>query len=94
MEHFRSVVGVPVLDMRYEELVDDQEAMTRRILEFVDLPFDERCLEFHQTKRAAGTLSYEQVTRPIYSSSLSRADRFVDLLDPLREALRGQGVIE
>jgi tetratricopeptide (TPR) repeat protein len=94
IDHFRAVIDVPVLDVAYEALVADQEPLTRRVLEFVDLPFDERCLQFHRTKRAAGTLSHEQVTRPIYSSSLSRADRFGELLDPLRDALRGYGIID
>jgi tetratricopeptide (TPR) repeat protein len=94
IEHFRTVVDLPLLDVSYEQLVADPETNTRAILDFADLPFDDRCLRFHETKRAAGTLSYEQVTRPVYQTSVSRADRFGALLDPLRDALRAEDVID
>ncbi|MDB5358526.1 MAG: uncharacterized protein JWN24_4979 [Phycisphaerales bacterium] len=72
MEHWKQVLSLPMLEMRYEDLVADKEAQTRRMLEFLDLPWDERCLSFHQNKRYVATASREQVRKPIYASSVGR----------------------
>ena len=87
MEHWRTVLDIPLVELDYEVMVADQEETTRRILEFCGLPWDERCLRFHEEKRSEGTLSFDQVRRPIYRSSVGRAERFGPLLDPLRTAL-------
>ncbi|MHC5114358.1 MAG: tetratricopeptide repeat-containing sulfotransferase family protein [Planctomycetota bacterium] len=87
MEHWRTVLDVPMLDLDYETLVADQEATTRRIIEFCDLPWDDACLKFHEVRRAERTQSLDQVRKPLYGSSVGRAERFGALLDPLREAL-------
>jgi Flp pilus assembly protein TadD len=89
MAHWRAVLPVDVLDVSYETLIDDQEAQTRRIVEHCGLEWDDRCLRYHETKRAAVTLSHAQVRRPMYRTSVGRAERFGALLDPLREALAG-----
>ncbi len=85
--HWRQVLGADLLEINYEDLVSDQEAVSRRIIEFLDLPWDDACLEFHQSRRFDRTLSFDQVRRPMYRSSVGRGDRFGAVLDPLREAL-------
>ena len=55
-----------ILEVPYEELVADQEAWTRKILDFVGLEWDERCLAFHETKRSVVTASAWQVRQKIY----------------------------
>jgi hypothetical protein len=87
MAHWSQVLDYPVLDVQYEELIGNQEAVTRRILEFCDLPWDSRCLRFHQTRRAVRTLSYDQVRRPIYDTSVGRHKPFEAYLWPLKEVL-------
>lgn len=72
MAHWKSVLDLPILDVRYEELVADPAAQTRRMLDFLELPWDDRCLMFHQNKRVVTTASRDQVRRPIYSSSVGR----------------------
>jgi hypothetical protein len=89
MAHWAAVLDIPMLEVRYEDLVDDQESWTRRIIDFCGLPWDDQCLRFYEDRRAALTLSYDQVRRPIYRRSLARAERFGALLDPLRRALAG-----
>ena len=71
----------------YEELVELQEAWTRRLVEFCGLPWDEACLRFHETERAVRTASSEQVRRPIYRDSKDEWQLYTSHLDPLREAL-------
>jgi Flp pilus assembly protein TadD len=90
MAHWRRVfaaLGRPQLELLYEDMVTDQEARTRALLEFVGLPWDERCLRFHETRRDVGTASYDQVRRPIYNTSIGRWKRFERHLGPLQEAL-------
>jgi len=87
MRHWTSVVDLPILSVEYEQMVADTETQTRRLLEFLGLPFDERCLRFHESRRVVFTASNDQVRRPIYTSSVRRHERYLAHLGPLREAL-------
>jgi tetratricopeptide (TPR) repeat protein len=87
MSHWQEVLDLPILEVRYEELVADPLRVGRQIVEFCGLAWDERCLTFHESGRFAYTLSYDQVRRPIYDSSIGRAGHFQRHLGPLREAL-------
>ncbi|MBD3618697.1 MAG: tetratricopeptide repeat protein [Chromatiales bacterium] len=69
--------------VRYEELVADQERMTREVLDFVGLPWDDACLSFHESKRVARTASYAQVTQKIYTSSRYRYKNYYEQLKPV-----------
>ena len=83
------MLDLPWLEVVYEELVADQEGQSRRILEFLDLEWDDRCLRFHESSRDVMTLSYDQVRRPMYAGSMGRWRGFEAHLGPLREALAG-----
>ncbi len=72
-----------VLEVSYEDLVRDQEAQTRRLLEFAGLPWDEACLGFHATRRRVTSASAAQVRQPLYTHSIGRAEPFARWLDPL-----------
>lgn len=92
MEHWHAVCQVPMLSLQYEELVNDPENWTRRLVEFCGLPWDESCVRFHEQKSqwnptAAPTLSHDQVRQPIYTSSVGRAAQFEAFIEPLRSAL-------
>ncbi len=87
MDHWRRVLPEPPLEIQYESLVADPEGLTRAILDFLGLPFDEKCLRYWESGRVARTASYDQVNRPIYTGSVGRARRFERHLAPLREAL-------
>ena len=92
MEHWRRVLDTPILEVRYELLVAEPEREARRMLGFLDLPFDEACLRHHESDRAVTTLSSAQVRRPVYRSSLGRWRNYGTRLAPLVAALREQGV--
>ena len=87
MEHWKSVLSVPILEVKYEELVADQEGISRQMVEFCGLPWDERCLNFHEAERVVTTHSYDQVRRPIYKQSVARWKNYESHLTPLIEAL-------
>ncbi|MHC5007387.1 MAG: tetratricopeptide repeat-containing sulfotransferase family protein, partial [Planctomycetota bacterium] len=92
MTHWKQVVPQPILEVGYEALVDDLEAESRRIIEFVGLDWDDACLRFHASGRIVRTASYEQVRQPIYRSSIGRYQRFEHHLGPLFEALQAASV--
>jgi tetratricopeptide (TPR) repeat protein len=87
MDHWARVLPVPVFELRYEELTADQEAVSRRLVEFCGLDWDERCLRFHDTRRPVRTASTLQVRRPMYRSAVGRWKRYEAHLGPLLEAL-------
>jgi len=60
------------MQIRYEDIVSDQENTTRAVIDFVGEPWDDACLSHHLTKRVSRTISYEQVTNKVYTSSVSR----------------------
>jgi tetratricopeptide (TPR) repeat protein len=72
MAHWRNVIPNPVFELSYEAMVDNQEETTRSLLEFCGLPWDERCLDFHQNERIALTASYDQIRQPMYRDSMGR----------------------
>jgi tetratricopeptide (TPR) repeat protein len=88
MEHWRRVLPRgAMLEVQYEDLVEDLENQARRIVDFCGLPWDDRCLAFHATERAVRTASVSQVRQPIYRSSIQRWRRYEKHLGPLIEAL-------
>ena len=87
MEHWRQVLPLPIYELQYEDLVADPEGEIPRLLEFVDLPFDEACLEPHKAKRQTKTASYDQVRQPIYRKSAEKWRKYEKHLGPLMEAL-------
>jgi tetratricopeptide (TPR) repeat protein len=83
--HWRSVLPRDrFLDVPYSDLTADQEAWTRRILEFIGLPWDPRCLEFHQTVRPVNTASVWQVRQKMYKTSVQRWHNYEKFIGPLR----------
>ena len=87
MAHWREVLPRPPLEIQYEALVADLEGHTRRILEHCGLPWDDRCLAFHETRRSVVTPSTWQVRQPLYSGSIGRWRRYERHLGPLLTAL-------
>jgi hypothetical protein len=71
--------------VRYEDLVSDPEPWARRIVEFVGLPWDGRCLEFQKNRRAVVTSSFWQVRQSIYRQSVDRWRHYAAFLGPLSD---------
>ena len=87
MDHWDDVLPGKVLRVQYEDVVSDIETQVRRMLDYCDLPFEENCLQFHQTERAVRTASSEQVRQPIYSAALEHWRNYDAHLDELKESL-------
>jgi len=92
MAHWERVLPGRVLQLRYEDLVADQEAQSRRLLEFCGLEWEDACLRFHENKSPIATASAVQARQPIYSGSMDRWKRYGEQLDPLRNQLEAAGI--
>jgi tetratricopeptide (TPR) repeat protein len=75
------------LEVDYENVVDDLEGEARRLITFVDMPWDDACLSFYKTRRVVRTASVSQVRQPIYATSKGRWRRHAAYLGPLLNAL-------
>jgi hypothetical protein len=89
MAYWKAVLPLPIFELQYEELTAAPEAVSRRLVAYCGLEWDERCLRFHETQRAVNTPSMLQVRRPIYRSAVGRWKRYAAHLQPLLEALAG-----
>ncbi|MGD0958308.1 MAG: tetratricopeptide repeat protein [Methylomonas sp.] len=88
MAHWRAILpNAAFLDVKYEELVADQEKQSRRIIEYCGLEWNDACLEFHKNKRPIRTASIVQVRQPIYQSSVERWRCYEKFLGPLLDVL-------
>jgi hypothetical protein len=82
VEHYRRELGHDEHLLRYESFVASQEKETRRLLDYLGLPFDEACLRFHESTRHARTPSYAQVSKPLNDRSIGRHRHYVRQLAP------------
>jgi tetratricopeptide (TPR) repeat protein len=88
MAHWRKVLpDGAFLDIQYENIVADQEAQARRLLEYCGLEWNDACLDFHKTRRQVRTASLTQVRQPIYNSSVERWRKYEKFLGPLLNEL-------
>ncbi len=87
MAHFDRVLPGKVHRVFYENLVAEPEAEIRALLDYLDLPFETACLEFHKTERVVATVSSEQVRSPLYRDALEQWRHYEPWLGPLKEAL-------
>jgi tetratricopeptide (TPR) repeat protein len=87
MNHWHKVLPLKMLEIQYENMIADQETMSRKLIDFVGLEWDDACLSFHETERTVTTPSRWQVRQPIYSTSVKRWKKYEEFLDPLKEGL-------
>src|SRR5215469_2303286 len=88
MEHWRTVLPPEtMLEVQYENLVNDLDSQARSIVAHCGLEWDERCLSFHETKRPIQTASLVQVRKPIYAASVGRSRLYGSRLKPLLDEL-------
>ena len=88
MDHWDSLLPGFVYKLRYETLIDNFEAETRRLVAHCGLEWDDRCLEFYRTERGVKTASVVQVRQPVYRDSIGIAGRYMKHLGPLIDALK------
>ena len=93
MEHWQKVLPISFLDVRYEELVENQELVSRSIINFCGLDWNERCLEFHRSRHSIKTASNVQTRKKMYRTSIGRWENYEKHLAPLKEALGPEFIV-
>ena len=86
-EHWGNVLDIKILELSYEQLTADQENQSRRMLEFLGLEWDPAVLDFHKSTRIPATISYDQVGKKMYTTSVARWRNYEKHLGPLVDAL-------
>jgi tetratricopeptide (TPR) repeat protein len=90
MSHWDDVLPGRVHRLQHEALLDDFEGELRRLLAYLELPFEEGCLRYWESDRAVRTPSSEQVRQPLFRDAMDRWQNYRPWLDPLVEALELQ----
>ena len=92
MAHWKKVLPVEILDIQYEDLLDDLEGESRRMLDYCGLDWQEACLAFHRSQRPVRTASSWQVRQPLYRTAVARWRKFEPHLDELKRALSDRNI--
>jgi tetratricopeptide (TPR) repeat protein len=87
MDHWRTVLPLPMLEVQYEDLVGRPEEFSRRMIDFCGLAWDDHCLRYYESRRPVQTSSVWQVRQPIYTTSIDRWKHYIQHLEPLLRAL-------
>ena len=88
MSHWQNLFPGEILNVQYEELVLDQEKVSKQLIDYIGLEWDEKCIDFHNNERAVMTPSNIQVRQPIYENSMNRWKHYEKHLQPLIEVLQ------
>ena len=88
MSHWQKLFPGEIFTVQYEDLVLDQETVSRRLVEYIGLEWDEKCIDFHNNERNVMSPSNMQVRQPIYESSVNRWKLYEKQLQPLIEVLQ------
>lgn len=94
MKHWKRAFPGRIHDVSYEALVDSQEAVTRQLVDYCGLEWDDACLHFETNPASVGTISSQQVRRPIYRSAVGHWKHYAHELSYLRELLRDAGLVD
>ena len=87
MAQWDEVLPGRVHRVQHEALLDDFEGELRRLLDYLELPFEERCLRYWESDRAVRTPSSEQVRQPLFRSAVDKWQNYAPWLEPLATAL-------
>ncbi len=88
MSHWDNLFPDEIFAVRYEDLVLDQERVSKQLIEYIGLEWDEKCIDFQDNERNVLSPSNMQVRRPIYKTSINRWKRYEEQLQPLVEVLQ------
>ena len=87
MSHWHSLFPTQILAVQYEQLIRDQETISRNMIAFIGLEWDQRCLEFYRNERPVRSASNIQVRKPLYADAINQWQNYETHLKPLRDVL-------
>jgi len=92
MDRWRDLLGDRILDVRYEDVVQDLEPKARRIIDFLGLDWQDACVDFHEQDAAVTTASAAQVREKAHTRSVGRWRKFEKNLSPMMKELKNAGL--
>jgi hypothetical protein len=92
IQHWKTVIPGVMYDLKYEDMVVNQEVESQALLTFCNLSWQDQCLRFHENKNASTTASASQVRKPIYNTSVERWREYSQQLQPLQAMLEQAGI--
>ena len=87
MEYYKKIFGKQILNVKYEDVINNIKNETKKILDYLDLSFEESCLEFYKNKRPIQTASLVQARKPVFKSSINYWVKYKNFLKPLTDKL-------
>jgi len=87
MDHWDKVLPNEILRVNNEDVIEDLEGQVKRMLDFLELPFEEECISFYETDRSVRTASSEQVRQPINKKGMGRWKPYAKNLKPFLESI-------
>ena len=93
MDHWHKVIPNKIFDVQYEDMVNDQEGVSRRLFDYCGLEWDESCLDFHKNEAPSMTASLAQIRQPVYTSSIGNWCAYEQQLDPLKRLLKQANIL-
>ena len=87
MNHWKQVLPLPFFEVQYEDLINHQATVSRQLINFCGLKWEDACLTFYKSDRSVATMSYDQVSKPVYSSSIGRWKFYEEHIGPLKTIL-------
>ena len=93
MDHWNRVLPGKILKVNNEDIINDLEGQAKRIIDYLELPFEDECISFYNTKRSVRTASSEQVRKPINKDGVERWKPYSKKLKPLVDCL-GEGLLK
>ena len=88
MLHWKNLFKHEIYEIEYENLINNNEIEIRNLIDYCDLEWNDKCLNFYQNKNVVKTLSTNQVRQPIYNTSLNSWKKYEKYLKPLNESLK------
>ena len=93
MEYWRELLPGHFLDVKYEDVVSNMEQQARRIIDYLELPWEDACLEFHRQDHAVTTASAVQVREKVHTRSVDRWRKYENQLRPMLDILRAENIV-
>jgi tetratricopeptide (TPR) repeat protein len=87
MDFWRNKMPEGFMEINYEDLINDPETQAQKLINYCNLDWENKCLEFYKSERQVKTLSILQVRQPIYKSSVKAWERYEQELQPLFKAI-------
>ncbi|MCH7822736.1 MAG: sulfotransferase [Proteobacteria bacterium] len=92
MQHYREQFGTRYFEISYEDAASNLEPNARALIDYLELPWENACLDFHKQESAVTTASAVQVREPAHTRSIGRWRRYEKQLEPMRKSLENDGI--